>query len=79
MRIRAISRLCNGKILGQLYNYDWPGNVRELQNVLQRFITLKTLDFMTSAVAEADIPTAAAAPVDEAPSFDSLRGRGRSI
>ncbi|MFP4531969.1 MAG: sigma 54-interacting transcriptional regulator [Desulfobacterales bacterium] len=44
----------NGKLLGQLYNYDWPGNVRELQNVLQRFITLKTLDFMTSAVAESD-------------------------
>ena len=64
----------NGKILGQLYNYDWPGNVRELQNVLQRFITLKTLDFMTSAVAETDIPATAAAPVDEALPFDSLRG-----
>jgi PAS domain S-box-containing protein len=41
----------DGKMLAQLYNYDWPGNVRELQNVLQRFITLKTLDFMTRSVA----------------------------
>ena len=35
-----------GKILEALYNYDWPGNIRELQNVLQRYVTLKTLDFM---------------------------------
>lgn len=35
-----------GKVLEALYNYDWPGNVRELQNVLQRYVTLKTLDFM---------------------------------
>ena len=39
----------DGKVLGMLYNYDWPGNVRELQNVLQRYITLKTLDFMSAA------------------------------
>jgi PAS domain S-box-containing protein len=41
----------DGKMLAQLYNYEWPGNVRELQNVLQRYITLKTLDFMTRSVA----------------------------
>ncbi|NOY70627.1 MAG: PAS domain S-box protein [Deltaproteobacteria bacterium] len=35
-----------GRVVNLLYNYDWPGNVRELQNVLQRYITLKTLDFM---------------------------------
>lgn len=40
----------DGKVLGLLYNYDWPGNVRELQNVLQRYITMKTLDFMSVAV-----------------------------
>jgi len=39
----------DGKVLGMLYNYDWPGNVRELQNVLQRYITLKTLDFMSAS------------------------------
>ncbi len=42
----------NGKVLGMLYNYDWPGNVRELQNVLQRYITLKTLDFMPPSVSK---------------------------
>ena len=35
-----------GKILDAMYNYDWPGNVRELQNVLQRYVTLKTFDFI---------------------------------
>jgi transcriptional regulator with PAS, ATPase and Fis domain len=42
----------DGKVLGMLYNYEWPGNVRELQNVLQRYITLKTLDFMSTSVAK---------------------------
>ena len=36
-----------GTVLEQLYNYDWPGNVRELQNVLQRYLTTKRLDFPT--------------------------------
>ncbi|MFZ2631231.1 MAG: sigma 54-interacting transcriptional regulator [Desulfosalsimonadaceae bacterium] len=44
--------LLDGKVLGMLYNYDWPGNVRELQNVLQRYITLKTLDFMSTSVSK---------------------------
>jgi transcriptional regulator with PAS, ATPase and Fis domain len=33
-------------VMNALMNYDWPGNVRELQNVLQRYLTVKTLDFM---------------------------------
>lgn len=37
-----------GKIMDALYRYDWPGNVRELQNVLHRYITIGTLDFMPS-------------------------------
>ncbi|OQX26161.1 MAG: hypothetical protein BWK80_11930 [Desulfobacteraceae bacterium IS3] len=28
----------------KLTNYDWPGNVRELQNVLQRFLTVNSVD-----------------------------------
>ncbi|MDO9264919.1 MAG: sigma 54-interacting transcriptional regulator, partial [Desulfosalsimonadaceae bacterium] len=44
--------LLDGKVLGMLYNYDWPGNVRELQNVLQRYITMKTLDFMSPTVSK---------------------------
>jgi PAS domain S-box-containing protein len=30
----------------KLTNYDWPGNVRELQNVLQRFLTVRSLDVL---------------------------------
>jgi PAS domain S-box-containing protein len=37
-----------GKIMDALYKYDWPGNVRELQNVLHRYLTIGTLDFMCS-------------------------------
>ncbi len=29
-----------------LKNYTWPGNVRELQNVLRRYISLNSLDFL---------------------------------
>ncbi len=53
----------DGKVLGMLYNYDWPGNVRELQNVLQRYITLKTLDSMSTSVAKT-------IPVDDFESMD---------
>ncbi|GAK58469.1 PAS modulated sigma54 specific transcriptional regulator, Fis family [Candidatus Vecturithrix granuli] len=34
-----------GGVLNALYSRDWPGNIRQLQNVLQRYITLKRLDF----------------------------------
>jgi PAS domain S-box-containing protein len=46
----------DGKVLGSLYNYNWPGNIRELQNVLQRYITLKTLDFMDPSITEPGMP-----------------------
>ena len=36
-----------GKIMEAMYYYDWPGNVRELQNVLHRYMTIKSLDFMS--------------------------------
>ena len=36
-----------GKILDDLIEYDWPGNVRELRNVLQRYITLGHVEFLT--------------------------------
>ncbi|MCP4400507.1 MAG: sigma-54-dependent Fis family transcriptional regulator, partial [bacterium] len=35
-----------GKIAEVLYTYDWPGNIRQLQNVLQRYLTVKRLDFL---------------------------------
>ena len=32
-----------------LRNYQWPGNVRELQNVLKRYLTMRSLDFLKRA------------------------------
>jgi PAS domain S-box-containing protein len=32
-----------------LYQYNWPGNVRELQNMLRRFISVGSLDFIDLA------------------------------
>jgi len=36
-----------GRILDVLIEYDWPGNVRELRNVLQRYVTLGHLEFLS--------------------------------
>jgi len=36
-----------GHIMDLLIEYDWPGNVRELRNVLQRYITLGQLEFLS--------------------------------
>lgn len=38
-----------GNIMDALLEYDWPGNVRELRNVLQRYLTLGRLEFLTPA------------------------------
>ncbi len=35
-----------GRVRDALSNYDWPGNIRQLQNVLQRYLTVKRLDFL---------------------------------
>jgi PAS domain S-box-containing protein len=35
-----------GNVLEALYKYEYPGNVRELQNILQRYLTIKRLDFL---------------------------------
>jgi DNA-binding NtrC family response regulator len=31
-----------------LIEYDWPGNVRELRNVLQRYLALGRLEFLSA-------------------------------
>jgi transcriptional regulator with PAS, ATPase and Fis domain len=41
------------KIMETLYGYNWPGNVRELQNVIQRYLTEKKLNFPSVADLEA--------------------------
>ncbi|MCP5086201.1 MAG: sigma-54-dependent Fis family transcriptional regulator, partial [Rhodobacteraceae bacterium] len=35
-----------GKVAEALSHYDWPGNIRQLQNVLQRYLAVKRLDFL---------------------------------
>jgi PAS domain S-box-containing protein len=62
----------DGKVLGYLYNYNWPGNIRELQNVLQRYITLKTLDFMGSSSPESRLLDDIITPDDALPKGESL-------
>lgn len=42
----------SGHVLDALQNYDWPGNVRELQNVIQRYLTVKRIDFLSPAAPE---------------------------
>jgi PAS domain S-box-containing protein len=37
--------LLTPQVMKALQDYDWPGNIRELQNVLQRLMTMKRLDF----------------------------------
>jgi PAS domain S-box-containing protein len=34
------------EIMETFYEYNWPGNVRELQNMLRRFISVGSLDFI---------------------------------
>jgi two-component system, NtrC family, response regulator HydG len=48
-----------GHIMDILIEYDWPGNVRELRNVLQRYVTLGHVEFLTSGLTQniAPIPT----------------------
>jgi PAS domain S-box-containing protein len=45
--------------LDTLRQHHWPGNVRELQNVLRRYLTLKSLHFMRIEDPEPNASTAA--------------------
>ena len=45
-----------GHMIESFNRYHWPGNVRELQNVLNRFVTLKTIDFMDAIDPEPRAP-----------------------
>lgn len=57
-----------GKDIKALYSYDWPGNVRELQNVLRRYLTLSSLDFITGITDERDVGIVS--------SFDNTENQG---
>ncbi len=47
-----------GRIMDILMEYDWPGNVRELRNVLQRYVTLGHLEFLSPGPAFRTTPIA---------------------
>ncbi|MBA4369334.1 MAG: hypothetical protein C0403_17045, partial [Desulfobacterium sp.] len=36
----------SGQVMEELMQYDYPGNVRELQNIIQRYLAVKTIDFI---------------------------------
>ena len=38
----------SNEALTRIMAYDWPGNVRELQNAIQRYITTRNIDFLSS-------------------------------
>ena len=44
------------KVLKAMQTYPWPGNVRELQNVIQRYVTFNTLDFINLEDGDAPLP-----------------------
>jgi PAS domain S-box-containing protein len=46
-----------GHIMDRLLEYDWPGNVRELRNVLQRYVTLGKLEFLSSSFTGGKVST----------------------
>ena len=46
-----------GHVLEAFYNYNWPGNVRELRNVLDRYLTLGTVDFNTTSIKAKPAPS----------------------
>ncbi len=37
------------RVMDSMLNYDWPGNIRELQNVIRRYLSVGTWDFMENA------------------------------
>jgi PAS domain S-box-containing protein len=60
MKPAADAKKIPGRIMDVLIEYDWPGNVRELRNVLQRYITIGHLEFLSPG-GETDIPAIPAA------------------
>lgn len=60
------------KVMEALLNYDWTGNVRELQNVLHRYLTVKTIDFIGA-------PTSNTLNVEAAPDKDKNLDQDHSL
>jgi len=47
MRVPRDRARIPGRIMDILMEYEWPGNVRELSNVLQRYVTIGHLEFLS--------------------------------
>jgi two-component system, NtrC family, response regulator HydG len=47
-----------GRIMDILVEYEWPGNVRELRNVLQRYVTIGHLEFLSPGAEPKTAPIA---------------------
>ena len=74
--------ILSGQQLEKLMNHSWPGNVRELQNVLQRFLAVRTLDFFTTqatAAAAADAEVLFAEPAAPPAPAGQLQQRERDL
>ncbi len=56
-RMKAPSGIAKipGRTMDVLMEYDWPGNVRELRNVLQRYLTLGHLEFLSPGSASTSV------------------------
>lgn len=53
-----------GEVMKALMNYEYPGNVRELQNVIQRYLAVKSIDFLYENTAPAEKVPADAQSMD---------------
>jgi two-component system, NtrC family, response regulator HydG len=49
-----------GHVIDRLADYHWPGNVRELRNVIQRYLSLGRIEFLTPQPAPSLLPTPSA-------------------
>ncbi|HOJ13528.1 MAG TPA: sigma-54 dependent transcriptional regulator [Deltaproteobacteria bacterium] len=70
----------SGQVLESLKNYEWPGNVRELQNVIQRYLTVKRIDFVgPCGVQRRSAITDGHAGIDHEDADNGLQGYTRSV
>lgn len=59
-----------GHVMDRLMEYEWPGNVRELRNVLQRYIALGHLEFLSAE--SKPVPQSAGSSLQLRPAIQQL-------
>lgn len=60
-------------IMDALITHDWPGNVRELQNLLQRYVNFKNIDFVSPRSADTTLKDKALSPDIQSTETQGLR------